>query len=145
MFYDFQKEEDARVNQERDRVYREVCAPIYESHNCLVPRLYSSYLFSYQNSESSSLVPSCYYWQRYTFILTIITSDDFTAQVGYRILAVQPDGPASRGKLEATVDIIVAVRGHRLRVLDSTLIEAIKVDNTLRYATSHFYCIAHSL
>jgi GRASP55/65 PDZ-like domain len=57
-------------------------------------------------------------------------SNRINIQVGYRVLAVQHDGPAFRGKLEATVDIIVAVRGHRLRVLDSTLIEAIKVSAT---------------
>ena len=48
---------------------------------------------------------------------------------------MQHDGPAFRGKLLATVDIIVAVRGHRLRVLDSTLIEAIKV-NKIRHNTT---------
>lgn len=63
--------------------------------------------------------------------------------MGYRILAVQHDGPAFRGKLVATVDIIVAVRGHRLRVLDSTLIEAIKV-NKIRHNTTIYIIFFYS-
>jgi hypothetical protein len=70
-------------------------------------------------------------------------SNDINTQVGYRVLAVQLDGPAFRGKLEATVDIIVAVRGHRLRVLDSTLIEAIKVSATLHTALHIFNIISY--
>ena len=40
---------------------------------------------------------------------------------------MREDGPAARGRIEAQVDLIVAVRGQRLRVLDSSLIDAIKV------------------
>lgn len=58
-------------------------------------------------------------------------------------MAVQHDGPAFRGKLVATVDIIVAVRGHRLRVLDSTLIEAIKV-NKIRHNTTIYIIFFYS-
>ena len=41
---------------------------------------------------------------------------------------MREDGPAARGHMEAQVDLIVAVRGLRLRVLDNSLIDAIKVD-----------------
>ena len=42
-------------------------------------------------------------------------------------MAVQEDGPAFRGGLTPTVDIIIAVKGIPLGTLDGTLQEAIKV------------------
>ena len=65
---------------------------------------------------ATSLSPPLYH---YLFSLPL--------QVGYRILDVQEDSPASRGKLEPLIDLIVSVKGKPLRVLDSTLFDFIKV------------------
>ena len=45
--------------------------------------------------------------------------------VGYRVLGVQPDSPASKGGLVSFFDFILAANGHRLNTLDAAFINII--------------------
>lgn len=46
--------------------------------------------------------------------------------VGYRILGVQPNSPASAGGMVSFFDFIIAANGESLRDVDGTLIDLIK-------------------
>lgn len=52
--------------------------------------------------------------------------DDAYSKVGYRVLGVQPNSPASRIGLVSFFDFIVAANGVPLTTLDNTFIELIK-------------------
>ncbi len=46
--------------------------------------------------------------------------------VGYRVLGVQSDSPASKGGLVSFFDFILEANGHRLNTLDASFINIIK-------------------
>ena len=54
-------------------------------------------------------------------------SQDEAEKVGYRVLGVQPNSPASSCGFVSYFDFIVAVNGVPIRALDSTFVDLIKV------------------
>ncbi len=53
-------------------------------------------------------------------------TDEDSITLGYRVLGVQPNSPASKANLVSVFDFIVAARGVPLKVLDNTIIDMIK-------------------
>ncbi len=53
-------------------------------------------------------------------------TDEDSITLGYRVLGVQPNSPASEANLVSVFDFIVAARGVPLKVQDNTIIHMIK-------------------
>ena len=91
---------------------------------------FSPFLFS----RSSSLSPSLFQYFPFPSPYSALSTLSLHLQVGYRIMDVQADSPASRGKLEPLIDLVVSASGKPLRTLDSTFIDLIKVRYRLQRA-----------
>eukprot|EP01038_Epipyxis_sp_PR26KG_P005141 gene5141-7160_t len=72
-------------------------------------------------------------------------SVELEQKVGYRVLGVQPNSPASRGGLVSFFDFIVQANGIPLRSLDTTFIELIKASEDKPLPLTIYNCKNHSI
>ncbi len=54
------------------------------------------------------------------------TTDENSIALGYRVLGVQPNSPASEANLVSVFDFIVAARGVPLKAMDNTFFDMVK-------------------
>ena len=110
-----------RINSERERVNREVRNSILKNRN-----FFSSFYIFFP--VCNLIILYCVLWFLFYYSIFILS---LPFQVGYRIMDVQDDSPASRGKLEPLIDLVISVKGKPLRVLDNTFLDFIKVTSIL--------------
>ena len=70
------------------------------------------------------------------------TSQDDSEVVGYRVLGVQPNSPASKIGLVSFFDFIIAANGVPLKTLDSTFIDLIKASEDKPLPLTVYNCKA---